>query len=394
MSKKLIKKIFNDYIKKGKITLKLADGETLAFGQEGREYPLVTLNVHNDAFFNNIINDGNLGLGEAYMHEYFTVEQGSLYEMLDLLQLNEIDKSINSNPKLLLSIGARRLKDAVKGKSHNVRRHYDIGFDIFKYMLDENLAYSCGYQINENDSLNKLQYQKFQRIIDKLRLKDGETLLDIGCGYGSFLIYAALHRNVQGIGVTNSQQHANYANQQIKEKGLADRIKVVCKDYTEVTGSFDKIASIGMLEHVPRKEYKTYFGLIKKLLKSEGSALVHAVGCNAKNNDHDPFIQKYIFPNSNQPKLSEIAHHVEQAEMAIIDVENIVRHYRPTALHWLHNFLENKDKIDNKAYTPEFYRGWEYYLCCCISAARYSDSAVYQVLFNQSHLNEISYERI
>ena len=394
MSKKLIDKIFNSYIKKGKLTIELNDGEILSYGEAGDSLPSVTLKVSNEAFFDEIIASGNLGLGEAFMNNYFVIKEGTLYEFLDILLMNEIDKSINSNPKLLLSIGARRLKDAVKGKSHNVRRHYDIGFDIFDYMLGDNLAYSCGYQINDDDSINDLQYQKFQRIIDKLQLKDNDHILDIGCGYGSFLIYAAQHANITGVGVTNSQQHTDYANKKIKEKGLSDRIKVICNDYTNISGEFDKIASIGMLEHVPRKEYKTYFGLIKKLLKTSGAALVHAVGCNAKNNDHDPFIQKYIFPNSNQPKLSEIAHHVEQADMAIIDVENIVRHYRPTAKHWLKNFLENKHKISNDNYTNEFYRGWEYYLCCCISAARYSDSSVYQVLINQSHLNGINYERI
>lgn len=395
MSKKIIKKIFNEYIKKGLLTLELPTNGKLVFGNLDKKYPEVTIKVKNELFFNEIVNRGNLGIGESYMKEYFSMLNSEIFEFLDLLLLNEIDKAIKSNSKLMLSIAYQRIVDSFKGKSYNIKRHYDIGFDIFNLMLDQNLTYSCGYLINEKDSLNDLQYQKFQRIIDKIQLQKEDKVLDIGCGYGSFLIYAAQNYGITGIGVTNSEQHAKFANKKIKERNLEKLIQVVVNDYKNIEGSFDKIVSIGMLEHVPRKEYNTYFKLIKKMLLPSGSSLIHAVGCNTYKNFHDPFIQKYIFPNSNQPQLSEIAHQIEKNEMAIIDVENIIRHYRPTSYFWLKNFLQNKDEITKKSnYTKEFLYAWEYYLNCCVSAAKYSDSAVYQVLINKSHLTHISYERI
>ena len=393
MSKKLVDRIFKNYIKKGSLTLHLPNKEILSYGTQENGYPTVGLQVENEKMFSEIINKGNLGLGESFMKKYYCMKEGSLYDFLDILLVNEIDRNIKTNPSLLFSLLLRRMSDSLKGKSHNIRRHYDIGFDVFNFMLGENLTYSCGYLVKEGDSINDLQYQKYQRIINKIQLKDGEHILDIGCGYGSFLIYAAEHYKISGIGVTNSRQHADYANKRIEEKGLAGSIQILCEDYKKVPGNFDKIVSIGMLEHVPRKEYKTYFRLVSRLLKPTGSALIHAVGCNTYKNDHDPFIQKYIFPNSNQPKLSEIAHHVEQQDMGIIDVENMIRHYRPTAKHWLTNFNKYKNKLKD-LYTEEFHRMWEYYLSCCISAARYSDSSVYQVLINKSQLKDIGYERI
>ncbi len=396
MSKKMINRIFKDFIKEGQLTIKLPDEETLVYGNFDQNSPQATLQVKNELFFKEIVNRGNLGIGESYMKGYFSMHDDSeIFNFLDLLLVNQIDKAIKSNPKLIVSIGFMRLLDSFKGKSYNIKRHYDIGFDIFKYMLGENLTYSCGYLRDEKDSLNNLQYQKFQRIIDKIRLQKGDTVLDIGCGYGSFLIYAAQNYGITGTGITNSEQHANYANKKIREKGLENQIKVVCKDYKEIKGSFNKVVSIGMLEHVPRNEYKTYFKLIERILLPHGASLIHAVGCNTKKNDHDPFTQKYIFPNSNQPKLSEIAKHVEKNEMAIIDVENIIRHYRPTSHYWLKNFLKHKKEIaTNNDYSKEFLKCWEYYLNCCISAARYSDSAVYQVLIHKSHLKNINYARI
>lgn len=395
MSKKIINTIFKKFITKGYLTLELPSNEKLVYGIQNENFPQVTIQVKNELFFNEIINKGNLGIGESYMKEYFSMSNSEIFDFLDLLLINQLDKAIKSNKRLMLSIAFQRLKDSIKGQSYNIKRHYDIGFDIFKFMLDENLTYSCGYLINENDSLNDLQYQKFQRIIDKIQLQKEDTILDIGCGYGSFLIYAAQNYGVTGIGVTNSKQHAECGNNKIKEKGLDKHIKIICKDYKETQGSFDKIVSIGMLEHVPRNEYKTYFKLIEKMLTPTGAALIHAVGCNTKKNIHDPFTQKYIFPNSNQPRLSEITKYIEKNEMAIIDVENIIRHYRPTSHFWLKNFLKHKEEIRKKAnYSKEFLRCWEYYLNCCVSAARYSDSAVYQVLLHKSHLKHINYERI
>ena len=269
-----------------------------------------------------------------------------------------------------------------------------MGIEIFEAMLDESLTYSCGYMKSEDDSLTTLQQNKYDRIISKIDLKDGERVLDIGCGYGGFIIHCAEQFQVDCTGITNSRQHKEYAEKIISQKQLKGTVNIILGDYKEVQGKYDKVVSIGMLEHVPRKEYRSYFSLIKNVLNADGSSLIHFVGCNTHKNIHDPFIQKYIFPDSNQPKLSEVANNIEQQKMAIIDVENIIRHYRPTAKHWLNNFNKNKEKINEVLYPERAKRMWEYYLACCVSAARYSDSAVYHVLINHNHLKNIPWKRV
>jgi cyclopropane-fatty-acyl-phospholipid synthase len=390
-NKRIVFHILDNFITQNSITIHTKT-ESICLGNKNAGG--VTLSVKNDRFFNNLIASGNLGLGESYINNDFEIIDGTLPDLLDILLAHRLDQKIKISTQIVLRVVATRLLDNFKGKANNIKKHYDIGIEIFKSMLDESLTYSCGFLKNENDSLSVLQQNKYERITNKINLADGETVLDIGCGYGGFLVYCAEKFNVSGTGITNSKQHKEYAEKIISKKQLKGKVNITLGDYKEAEGKYDKVVSIGMLEHVPRKEYKAYFSLIRNILNPDGTSLVHFVGCNTYKNIHDPFIQKYIFPNSNQPKLSEVAHNVEQQRMAIIDVENIIRHYRPTARHWLNNFKANKEKINTTNYPESFQRMWEYYLACCVSAARYSDSAVYQVLISHSHLKDIPWKRV
>lgn len=388
MSKRsLILSILGESVREGTITFKDSQGETTI----GSGLPAVAIKVHNQELYARLLGFGNLGLGESYMSQYFDVEQGTLEEFLSILLQNRIENKINFSIPLFLNYSAIKIQGWLRGQWKNVQHHYDIGNDLFGAFLDKSWTYSCGYANTPNDTDDQLQDNKFERICQKLELKPGEHLLDIGCGFGGMLIYAATHYGVTGVGITNSKEHCAMANERIKELGLKN-VVVELQDFKDIEGTFDKIVSVGMLEHVPRSQYDVYFKKIKRNLKPNGKGLVHAVGANSHTNEHDPFIQKYIFPSSNQVRLSEVSLHLEKNNLFIQDVENMIRHYGYTAQGWIDKFRENRPTL--KRYSEEFLRMWEYYLCCCKAAANYSDSALYQVLFMSDHRSEIPLKRV
>ena len=293
----------------------------------------------------------------------FTVGQGT-GELLATLRLREAPRARTG-----------------RSKADNVQRHYDAGDELFAAFLDPTMTYSCGYMASPDDSLEKMQRNKFERICRKLELRPGDRLLDIGCGFGGLLIHAATHHCAHGVGVTNSRRHCARGQENVARAGLADRIEIRSDDFTRVTERFDRVVSVGMMEHVPRREYAAYFAAIARVLAPDERGLVHTIGCAGSTNDHDPFIQKYIFPGSGQPRLSEIAGGLERERLAILDVENIVRHHGHTILRWLANFRRNRGSLDPARHDDRLCRMFEYYFHCGIAAAFAAESAVFQVLF-------------
>lgn len=351
-----------------------------------------TIRVNDPRFFTRVLAAGNLGLGEAYMAREFEVVDGSLEGFLLVLLRSGLDKKIARDPRAALKILGIRLLDTLRGKRSNIKRHYDIGDDLFESFLDSTLTYSCGYAVQATDDVEALQFNKFERICRKLRLRSGERLLDIGCGYGGLLIHAARHYGITGVGTTISRNHCDRGNANIAQAGLADRVRIRFEDHTALSGAYDKIVSVGMLEHVPRREYRTFFRNIARALAPKGFGLIHAIGCNSFRNEHDPFIQKYIFPASNQPRLSEMAESLENNRLAIVDVENMVRHYAVTGRRWLERF--RAARLDPARYDDTFRRMWEYYLACGVAAMSAGDSALYQVLFTKDYAAELSLQRV
>jgi cyclopropane-fatty-acyl-phospholipid synthase len=389
----LFVRILNSHVSDASVRL-MVDGRPLVAGAPDTT-PAVTLRIHNNRFFSRVLSQGNLGMGEAFMDGDFTVEEGELHEFLAILLRNRIDRKVRGDPRTAFQVVRLQLANMLSGAQwRHVQHHYDIGDDLFESFLDETMTYSCGYALTPEDTAEQLQQNKLHRICRKLELKPGDRLLDIGCGFGGLLIHAAKHYGVKGVGITNSQRHCERGNQNIARQGLSERIRIELRDHTSIDGQFDKVVSVGMMEHLPRKEYRRYFALIAKVLTPQGIGLVHAVGANAATNEHDPFIQKYIFPGSGQVKLSEFAIHLEQQGLAIRDVENMIRHYHPTAKHWLTRFRQNQHRLDPKRYDAVFMRMWEYYLQCCVAAAVASDAALYQVLFMKDYAGPMPMARI
>jgi cyclopropane-fatty-acyl-phospholipid synthase len=356
--------------------------------------PAMTVRVFRPRFYSRVLAYGNLGLGEAYMDRDFAMETGELHDFLTLLLRSRIDQAFSASPRHALALAWIRLRSRLQSLSRNACRHYDLGDELFQAFLDPTLTYSCGYALREGDSLSELQTNKFDRILRKLEVRPGHRLLDVGCGYGGLLVYAAQHHGIRGVGITNSRQHAAGARAAVARAGLSQQIEVRLQDFKELTGAYDRVVSVGMLEHVPRRQYRHFFGMLGRVLAHEGKGLVHVIGCNGAHNRHDPFFQKYIFPGSNQPRLSEIAEHLERNALPILDVENMARHYARTTRAWLARFRASRHRLDPDGYDDVFQRMWEYYLCCGIAGSLASDAALYQVLFARSHTDPIPLHRV
>jgi len=395
-AQKLFIELLDRHIRDARIRFLLGDKEIAAGAHalaDGAANDLA-IRINDSRFFARVLSAGNLGLGEAYMNHEFEMESGSLEDFLLVLLRNQLDRRIRLGPISTLQVAFLRFLDTLRGKIANVQRHYDVGDDLFRAFLDRNLVYSCGYVGDDCHDLDGIQYNKMDRICKKLRLKAGECMLDIGCGYGGLLIHAARHYGVTGVGVTTSRQHCAHGNTRLEQEGLKGQVEIRFGDFNGISGEYDKIVSVGMMEHVPRREYRRYFRKIAQALKQDGVALLHTLGANAPRNEHDPFIQKYIFPNSNQPRLSEITEELEKQELIILDVENMIRHYGYTIREWRRRFLQNRASLDPKRYGDKFMRMWEYYLSCGIAAAFASNSALYQVLFANNRAMQIPLQRV
>jgi cyclopropane-fatty-acyl-phospholipid synthase len=375
--------------------------QPLTFLVEDREYrygassePTV-IRVTDPAVFDRILTQGNLGLAEAYMDHKVDVVHGSLEHFILCLLRADVEKYIRGNPRSLLIFAGIQLRNLFRGRDGNVQAHYDVGEDLFEACLDETLAYSCGYAYAADDPLVNLQRQKFDRICKKLRIKPGDRVLDIGCGFGGLLKHAARHYGARGVGITLSKVQLKHGNELIEKEGLKGQVEILFASHEQLPpGPFDKVVSVGMFEHLKLSDYRTFFGNIKKVLTPEGMGLVHCIGCASEHNPRDAFTQKYIFPGSRTPTLSEMASHIEHFDMPIHDVENMIRHYAPTARRWLENFTRNYPRLDHKKYPERFRRLWEYYLSCGAAAATASSGSLWQVLFANSHKIDIPFQRV
>ncbi len=395
-SRLLFHKLLKAEIEKQKLVL--VDGylgQQVSMNEAAYNDDGVVVYVNNPAFYQLTLTKGSLGLGEAYMMHYFEVKDDDLPAFTTLLLKANLQNKVKSSLRFALSYGQVLFSNYFKQEAVNVRAHYDIGDDLFEhFLLDEFMVYSCGYAHSWDDDIDTLQKNKLERICRKLDLKEGDCLLDIGCGNGGLLIYAASHFGVTGVGYSNSNSHTQKARNHIHKYDLDDRITICTGDFETIQGKFNKIVSVGMLEHVPPRRYRKYFAKIADVLTQDGLALVHAISANSSDRSHDPFIQKYIFPGSDTPALSDFSSNIESNDMAILDVENIVRHYAVTTRRWLEAFDQNKDMLPSNHYDETFKRMWRFYLSIGISAALASQLGVFQVLFSRDYTAKHRFQRI
>lgn len=373
-------------IARGNLRVTNPAGKTFQFGNPEIK-PALHLKVLNPKTYDRILSFGPLGFCEAYMDGWWEEENNNLSELTGLFYRENVYANASAKPSLALiaKILAQRLATvptSIKNSYKNVQYHYDLGNDFYQLFLDPTLTYSCGYQQTPQDSLETMQRQKYELICQKLALKPGETLVDIGCGWGGMLIYAAEHYGVSGTGITLSQEQAKLARDRIAERGLGDRITINIQDYRELKGQFDKFISIGMFEHVGRGSFADFMAQARDLLKPNGTGLLHTIVTESAERN-GPWVDKYIFPGGYAPQLHELAKEMLDAKLTIADCENLKPHYAETLRHWKDNFVANRDAIAalGPTYDERFMRMWYLYLQSFEASFRYGTLQIYQLLF-------------
>lgn len=351
--------------------------------------PQFTVNFKRMIPLTSLMTSTSLSLGEAYMNGDIEIE-GDLYDALDhfLGQMDRFSTNKAALKKLMFPSTAK------KNQKEEVQSHYDIGNDFYRLWLDETMSYSCGYFMHEEDSLYQAQVNKVDYILKKLYLKEGMSLLDIGCGWGFLLIEAAKKYGVHGTGITLSQEQYKEFKRRILKEHLEKFLTVELMDYRDLPKygkTFDRIVSIGMVEHVGRDNYQLFMDCAKEILKPGGLFLLHFISA-LKEHAGDPWIKKYIFPGGVIPSLREMLSCAAEDGFHTMDVENLRLHYNRTLLCWEKNYREHLDEVRNM-FDERFVRMWDLYLSSCAATFHNGIIDLHQVLFTKGVNNQLPLER-
>ena len=358
---------------------------------QGHEYnigegePSFTVIFRNPIPVSRLMTSTSLALGEAYMDGELEIE-GDLYQALDhfLGQMGKFSADQHALKKLIHTSTSK------KNQQKDDTSHYDLCNDFYKLWLDETLSYSCAYFRSENDTLYQAQVNKVDYILQKLYLKEGMTLLDIGCGWGFLLIEAAKKYHIKGTGITLSKEQHREFRERIEKEGLQDYLTAELMDYRDLPAmgqKFDRVVSVGMVEHVGRENYHLFVDCVEKALKDGGLFLLHFISA-LKEHPGDPWIKKYIFPGGVVPSLREMISCMADDNFHVLDVENLRPHYNRTLLCWEHNFREHMEEAE-QMFDEKFLRMWELYLSSCAATFHNGIIDIHQVLASKGVNNEL-----
>lgn len=351
----------------------------------GNGEPLFNVTIKKPIKKTELITSTSLALGEAYMRGDIELDK-DLYYVLNLFLGNMAKFSTDEHAlKGIIKTSVSKMN-----QKKEVSSHYDIGNDFYKLWLDKSMTYSCAYFKDGNEDLDKAQEDKVDHILDKLQIEEGMSLLDIGCGWGALLIRAAKKYKIKGLGITLSSEQAKGFSETIKKEGLEDLLSVEIMDYRDLEKSgkkFDRIVSVGMIEHVGRKNYDLFIKNVHSVLNDGSLFLLHFISA-LKEHPGDAWIKKYIFPGGMIPSLREIINILPDYNFYTLDVESLRRHYNKTLLCWRHNFNGHREEIE-KMMGVEFTRMWDLYLAACAATFNNGIIDLHQILMSKGINNNL-----
>ena len=355
----------------------------------GENEPLFKIILKKPIPKKDILKSTTLAFGEAYMNGDLEVEGDFLLMLNTVLKYKEkFTTDFRGLPKIFSNLTSR------KKQKEEVTYHYDIGNDFYKLWLDDTLSYSCAYFKNENESLGEAQLNKIHHLLKKLNLSEGMTLLDIGCGWGALLIEAAKLYKIKGLGITLSEEQYKAFKEKIEKENLQDYLQVKLMDYRELEKSgllFDRVVSVGMLEHVGRSNYDLFMKCVSKVLKKEGVFVLHYIS-GLYESEGDAWIRKYIFPGGVIPTLREIISLSADYRFYTVDVESLRMHYYKTLIKWAENFEKNTDKV-REMFDEKFVRMWRMYLYSCAACFYTGVIDLHQIVFTKGVNNSLPLTR-
>ena len=332
------------------------------------------IRVHNDRLYPRVLAETSLGMGEAYVDGWWDCDQ--LDEMMCRVLRAGLDTKFTSWQECLSYLKARLFNLQKPSLCFlNCQHHYDIGNDLYTRMLDKLRIYSCAYWKNAT-TLDEAQQEKLDLVCRKLNLRPGMRVLDIGCGWGGTAKFMAKRYDVDVVGITVSKEQASFAKEFCK--GLPVEIRL--EDYRSLAGAFDRVVSIGMIEHVGYKNYRTFMRMVRRCLKPDGLFLLQTIGGNESVRKTNEWISKYIFPNSNLPSAKQIDSAVEKL-FILEDWHNFGQDYDRTLMHWFRNFHDSWNELRDK-YGERFYRMWKFYLLSCAGCFRARAIQLWQIVLS------------
>ncbi len=334
------------------------------------------IQVHNPQFYSRVIRERELGLGESYMDGWW--DCNALDEFFTRILKARLDRAVKGNWKIQWHLLRSRLFNLqAKSRAFEVgEKHYDVGNDLYTRMLDKRMNYTCAYWKNAK-TLDEAQEAKLELVCRKINLEPGMTVLELGCGWGAFAKYAAEKYGVKVTGVTVSRQQVELGRELCK--GLPVELKLM--DYRDVTGKYDRVISIGIMEHVGYKNYRTYFEVVDRTLKDDGIAFFHTIGGNESSTTANPWTTKYIFPNGMIPSIAQLARAFEGL-FVMEDWHNFGPHYDLTLMAWYKNFENAWPELKDK-YGERFFRMWRYYLLSSAGSFRSRHNQLWQVVLTK-----------
>jgi len=356
--------------------------ELSSIGKGGGKHLTVRLTDKKVGF--DILKSPSLGVGEAYMDGRLIVEDGTILDLLEMVQ--ESNRWEDASEAKALGRDLKRLLRKLRRNNpararRNVAHHYDLSDELYELFLDDDKQYSCAYFTDPDNSLEQAQADKKAHIAAKLALKPGQRVLDIGCGWGGMALYLHKVAGVDVLGVTLSERQLKVARERAAAAGVSNHVKFELIDYRHIEEQFDRIVSVGMFEHVGRKHYGEFFAKCRELLKPDGVMLLHTIGLLGEPaSGPDPFTDKYVFPGYHLPSLSEMVTQSERVRLMASDVETLRLHYAYTLRHWLERATKARAKIE-ALYDARFFRMWEFYLAGGIVMFESGAACNYQIQY-------------